>query len=107
MLAYAVLTRFCRCLDSNAAMSLKDFNAKPDRDQAVYVVDFIEKMTGDLAAKNPQLARDIRDWFGKRPEGSRSAPAWSACTSNSAPSRYKPRKTRRTCRKSSSNPSSS
>ena len=56
-------------LMSAQAMSLKEFNAKPPKDQAVYVVDFIEKMTTDLGAKNPQLARDIRDWFGKRPEG--------------------------------------
>jgi hypothetical protein len=35
------------------AMSLKDFNAKPAHDQSVYVVDFIEKMTADIGAKNP------------------------------------------------------
>jgi hypothetical protein len=35
------------------AMSLKDFNTKPTHDRSVYVVDFIEKMTGDLGAKNP------------------------------------------------------
>ena len=51
------------------AMSLKDFNAKPGNEQAVYVVDFIENMTSDLGAKNPQLARDIRDWFSKHPAG--------------------------------------
>ncbi len=51
------------------AMSLNEFNAKPGKDQAVYVVNFIEKMTGDLGVKNPQLAQDIRDWFSKRPEG--------------------------------------
>ena len=51
------------------AMSLKDFNTKPTHDQSVYVVDFIEKMTGDLGAKNPQLAQDIRDWFSHKQEG--------------------------------------
>ena len=51
------------------AMSLKDFNAQEPRDQAVYVVNFIEKMTNDLGAKNPQLAQDIRDWFAKKPAG--------------------------------------
>ena len=51
------------------AMSLKDFNTKPTHDQSVYVVDFIEKMTGDLGAKNPQLAQDIRDWFSRKQEG--------------------------------------
>ena len=51
------------------AMSLKDFNAKPTHDQSVYVVDFIEKMTADLGAKNPQLAQDIRDWFSSKQDG--------------------------------------
>jgi soluble cytochrome b562 len=51
------------------AMSLKDFNIKPTHDQSVYVVDFIEKMTGDLGVKNPQLAQDIRDWFSRKQEG--------------------------------------
>jgi hypothetical protein len=51
------------------AMSLKDFNAKPTHDQSVYVVDFIEKMTADLGAKNPQLAQDIRGWFSRKQEG--------------------------------------
>jgi hypothetical protein len=51
------------------AMSLKDFNAKPDKEQAVYVGDFIDKMTTDLRAKNPQLATDIRNWFAVKPAG--------------------------------------
>ena len=51
------------------AMSLKDFNTKPTHDRSVYVVDFIEKMTGDLGAKNPQLAQDIRAWFSQKQDG--------------------------------------
>jgi len=51
------------------AMSLKDFNAKPTHDRSVCVVDFIEKMTGDLGAKNPQLAQDIRAWFSQKQDG--------------------------------------
>ena len=51
------------------AMSLKDFNTKPTHDRSVYVVDFIEKMTGDLGAKNPQLAQDMRNRFAVKPEG--------------------------------------
>src|SRR5260370_35285720 len=51
------------------AMSLKDFNTKPTHDQSVYVVDFIEKMTGNLGAKNPQLGQDIRDWFSRKQKG--------------------------------------
>ena len=56
-------------LMSAQAMSLKDFNTKPTHDQSVYVVDFIEKMTADLGAKNPQLGQDIRDWFSRKQEG--------------------------------------
>ena len=51
------------------AMSLKDFDTKPTHEQSVYVVDFIEKMTADLGAKNPQLAQDIRDWFSNKQVG--------------------------------------
>jgi hypothetical protein len=51
------------------AMSLKDFNTKPTHDQSLYVVDFIEKMTADIGAKNPQLAQDIRGWFSSTQEG--------------------------------------
>ena len=51
------------------AMSLKDFNAKPASEQSAYVASFIEKMTNDLATKNPQLAGDIRDWFSRKPAG--------------------------------------
>jgi soluble cytochrome b562 len=51
------------------AMSLKDFSTKPTHDQSVYVVDFIEKMTADLGAKNPQLAQDIRDSFSRKQDG--------------------------------------
>jgi hypothetical protein len=33
------------------------------------LVDFVEKMTADLGAKNPQLARNIRDWFSRKQDG--------------------------------------
>jgi hypothetical protein len=32
-------------------------------------MDFVDKMTGDLAAKNPQLAQAIRDWFSRKQQG--------------------------------------
>ena len=51
------------------ATSLKDFNAKPDKERAVCVSDFIDKMTTDIRAKNPQLAQDIRSWFAVKPAG--------------------------------------
>ena len=51
------------------AMSLKDFNARPAADRSAYVADFIDKMTTDLRAKNPELAQSIRTWFAEKPEG--------------------------------------
>jgi hypothetical protein len=48
------------------AMSLKDFNALPDREQSSYVATFIDKMTTDLRAKNPELAQNIRTWFARK-----------------------------------------
>lgn len=51
------------------AMSLKDFNAKPAADRSAYVADFIDKMTTDLRAKNPELAQSIRTWFAAKPDG--------------------------------------
>jgi len=51
------------------AMSLKDFNAKPGPEQSAYVASYIEKMTADVGAKNPQLGKSIRDWFAKKPAG--------------------------------------
>ena len=49
------------------AMSLKDFNARPAPDRSAYVADFIDKMTTDLRAKNPELAQSIRTWFAEKP----------------------------------------
>jgi soluble cytochrome b562 len=68
---YSVMKLFLAffVLMSAQAMSLKDFNTKPTHDQSVYIVDFVEKMTADLGAKNPQLAQDIRDWFSRKQDG--------------------------------------
>src|SRR4051812_34054584 len=51
------------------AMSLKDFNAKAPADRSAYVADFIDHMTTDLRAKNPELAQSIRTWFAEKPAG--------------------------------------
>src|ERR1051325_468197 len=51
------------------AMSLKDFNARPASEQSAYVASFIDRMAGQLEAKNPQLAAGIRDWFSRKPAG--------------------------------------
>jgi soluble cytochrome b562 len=55
------------------AMSLKDFNARPSADRSAYVADFIDKMTTDLRAKNPELAQSIRTWFAVKSEGKTSS----------------------------------
>ena len=49
-----------------SAMSLKDFNAKPGEEQSAYVADFIDKLTTDLRAKNPEMAQQIRTWFARK-----------------------------------------
>ena len=54
---------------SAQAISLKEFNAKPDKEQSAYVATFIDKMTTDIRTKNPQLAQDIRSWFAVKAEG--------------------------------------
>src|ERR1035441_7289832 len=51
------------------AMSLKASNAKPAADRSAYVADFIDKMTTDLRAKNPELAQSIRTRFAEKPAG--------------------------------------
>src|ERR1041385_5871342 len=51
------------------AMSLKDFDAKAPADRSAYVADFIDHMTNDLRAKNPELAQSIRTWFAEKAAG--------------------------------------
>src|SRR5260370_33571634 len=60
-------------LVTGQAMSLKDFNARPPADRSAYVADFIDKMTTDLRAKNPELAQSIRTWFAVKAEGKTSS----------------------------------
>jgi hypothetical protein len=54
---------------SARATTLQELNAKSDKEQAATVTNFIDKMTTDMAAKNPQLAQDIRNWFVVKPTG--------------------------------------
>ena len=51
------------------ALSVKEFEAKPDSEQGPIVTDFIEKMTADIGKTNPKLMQNIRDWFSRKPEG--------------------------------------
>jgi len=52
-----------------SAMSLKEYGAKPAVERAATVSDFIDKMTTDLRAKNPELATAIRNWFAVKQPG--------------------------------------
>jgi hypothetical protein len=52
-------------------MSVKDYEALPIDRQSIYSGDFIEKMTSDIGHTNPQLMRDIRNWFAKTPPAKR------------------------------------
>ena len=52
-----------------APVFLQEFNTKPSQERSVYVVDFVEKTTANLSAKNPNMAQQIRDWFSRKQEG--------------------------------------
>ena len=54
---------------SAQATTLKDFNAKTDKEQSACVADFVDKMTTDMRAKNEKLATDIRNWFAVKQAG--------------------------------------
>jgi hypothetical protein len=45
------------------SLTVKDFEAKPTAEQSAIITAFVDKMTGDIARDNPQLARNIHDYF--------------------------------------------
>lgn len=51
------------------AMTMKEFEAMPEERQSDYIVTFLEKMTYDLGQKNPELARQIKDFYVRRQPG--------------------------------------
>jgi hypothetical protein len=51
------------------ALSVKDFEAKPTKEQSAIIVAFVDKMTGDLDRDNPQLAQNIHDYFFTKQAG--------------------------------------
>jgi hypothetical protein len=55
------------------ATSLKEFNAKTKADQVSCITNFIDKMTTDLRAKDPELAQSIRDWYAVKQPGKPSS----------------------------------
>lgn len=50
-------------------MSLQEFHAKSDREQGVFVSDFILKMRNDVATKDPALAQAIWTYFLHKQDG--------------------------------------
>lgn len=55
------------------ALSVKDYEAKSSRDKITVLADFVDKMTGDLRASNPQLSKNIHDYFFVTPAGEKFA----------------------------------
>jgi hypothetical protein len=57
------------CSQVSHATTFKEFSAKPGTEQDAFVADFIDKMTTDLRAKNPEMAVRIRQWFAVKQPG--------------------------------------
>src|ERR1700746_3079903 len=53
------------------ATSVSDYNKMSAQDSSNLVANFIDKMTTDIRAKNPDLAVRIRNWFAVSPDGKR------------------------------------
>jgi soluble cytochrome b562 len=51
------------------ATSVSDYNKMSAADSSNLVANFIDKMTTDIRAKNPDLAVKIRNWFAVKAEG--------------------------------------
>jgi soluble cytochrome b562 len=51
------------------ATSISDYEKMPSSQRDDVVVNFIDKMTTDIRAKNPDLAVKIRNWFAVKAEG--------------------------------------
>lgn len=65
----AILTLILISATGAGATSVKDYNAKPAADRSALVANYIDKMTTDLRAKNPDMARDVRNWFTVKQAG--------------------------------------
>jgi hypothetical protein len=51
------------------ASSISDYEKMPSSQRDDVVVNFIDKMTTDIRAKNPDLTVKIRNWFAVKAEG--------------------------------------
>jgi soluble cytochrome b562 len=64
-----VLTAILMTAGPAYAVSVRDYAAMSAQDQTNIVVAFVNKMTGDLNATNPQLSKNIHDFFFVKPQG--------------------------------------
>jgi hypothetical protein len=51
------------------AVSVKDYEAKSAHDQVAVMAEYLDRMTGDLHARDPQLSKNIHDFFWVVPAG--------------------------------------
>ena len=51
------------------SLTVKDFEAKPTAEQSAIITAFVDRMTGDIGHDNPQLARNIHDYFFTKQAG--------------------------------------
>jgi hypothetical protein len=54
---------------SAGATSVADYNKMSPRAGSELLANFVDKMTTDIRAKNPDLAVKIRNWFSVKPAG--------------------------------------
>jgi hypothetical protein len=67
----AILTTVTLASVPAYALTVKDFEALPIPKKTAFIIAFIETMTRDIGRDNPQLARNIHDYFFRTPEGER------------------------------------
>ena len=51
------------------ATTMSDFESKSTAGRSACVANFIDKMTTDMRAGNPELAQNIRNWFAVKQPG--------------------------------------
>jgi hypothetical protein len=51
------------------ATTISEYDSKSASEKSACITNFIDKMTTDLRAKNPELAQNIRNWFAVKQPG--------------------------------------
>ena len=69
MIAVAFISAFAGITATTDATSISEYEKMSSSARDEVVVNFIDKMTTDIRAKNPDLAVKIRNWFAVKPEG--------------------------------------